>query len=154
MMEVLLRKDVERLGRMGDVVKVTDGYARNFLLPKRIAVPVTSDNLRQLDKVKQARAQREVEEMERVTRQAEMLEGFLCFLAARATEQGHLFGSVGAAQVAEQLAASGFEGIRPTNVNLERPIDSVGDYEVELMLHPKVRTHILVRVAREEEEED
>lgn len=151
-MEVLLRKDVDRLGRMGDLVTVADGYARNYLLPYRIAVPVTPENLRGIEVARQARRQREVEELERVHRQAEMLDGFLCFLTVRATEKGRLFGSVGAQQIVEQLAQSGFEGIRAAAVNLERPIQEVGDYDVEVMLHPEVRAHILVRVAGEEEE--
>ncbi|MHC4592927.1 MAG: 50S ribosomal L9 C-terminal domain-containing protein [Planctomycetota bacterium] len=82
-----------------------------------------------------------------------MLEGFLCYITARATGKGHLFGSVGAQQIADQLAASGFEGIRVANISLDRPIHELGDYEVEVMLHPEVRAHILVRVAAEEEEE-
>ena len=152
-MEVLLRKDVEQLGRMGDLVKVADGYARNYLLPRMLAVSVTPDNVQEVDKARQARVQREHEELARVGRQAEMLDGFLCYIAARATGKGHLFGSVGAPQIVEHLAQSGFEGIRPTAVSLERPIQELGDYEVEIMLHPDVRAHILVRIAKEEEEE-
>jgi len=152
-MEVLLRKDIDQLGRMGDVVRVADGYARNYLLPRRMAVPVTPDNVQEIDKARQARLQREQEELERVGRQAEMLDGFLCYIQARATEKGHLFGSVGAQQVVEQLAQSGFEGIRATAVSLDRPIQEVGDYDVEIMLHPSVRASILVRIAREEDEE-
>ena len=152
-MEVLLRKDVEQLGRMGDLVKVADGYARNYLLPRMLAVPVTPDNVQEVDKAHQARLQREQEELARVGRQAEMLDGFLCYIAARATGKGHLFGSVGPAQIVEHLAQSGFEGIRPSAVSLERPIQELGDYEVEIMLHPDVRAHILVRIAKEEEEE-
>jgi large subunit ribosomal protein L9 len=151
-MQVLLRMDVPDLGQMGQVVDVADGYARNYLLPKRIAVPVTSENLGEVDRAREARRQREMEELERINRQAELLEGFLCYITARATERGHLFGSVGAEDVAQQLALSGFEGIRSSNVSLHRPIDEVGDYEVELMLHPEVRVKITVRVAREEDD--
>lgn len=152
-MEVLLRQDVDRLGRMGDVVEVADGYARNYLLPKNIAVPVTQENLQETERARQARRQRDQEELERVGRQAELLEGFLCFITVRATEQGHLFGSVGPQQIADELVRSGFEGIRPSNINLARPVAEVGDYEVEVMLHPQVRANILVRVAAEQEEE-
>jgi len=152
-MEVLLRQDVEKLGRMGEVVDVANGYARNYLLPKKIAVPVTAENLRKLEAVREERRRREREELARVGRQAEMLEGFLCYVPMRATEKGHLFGSVGAQQIADELAESGFEGIRASNVNLDRPIEEVGDYEVEVMLHPDVRANILVRVAAEQEED-
>ena len=152
-MDVLLRKDIERLGRMGDVVRVADGYARNYLLPRRMAVPVTADNMQEIEKARQARLQREQEELARVSRQAEMLDGFLCYITVRATDKGHLFGSVGAQQIVEHLAQSGFEGIRATAVSLDRPIQEVGDYDVEIMLHPTVRASVLVRIAKEEEEE-
>jgi large subunit ribosomal protein L9 len=151
-MQVLLRMDVPKLGRIGDLVEVADGYARNYLLPKRIAVPVTADNLRQTEIARAARLQREQEEMARVGRQAELLEGFLCYIPVRATEKGHLFGSVSAQDIAEHLAQSGFEGIRASNVSLERSIEEVGDYKVEIMLHPQVRASVTVRVASEEEE--
>jgi len=151
-MQLLLRQDVPNLGRLGDVVEVANGYARNYLLPKNIAVPVTPENTRQLEGARQARLQREQEEIERVSRQAAMLEGFLCFVTARATEEGHLFGSVGPQQIADQLVQSGFETILPTNINMTRSIDQVGDYEIEVMLHPEVRANIILRVAREEEE--
>jgi len=153
-MQVLLRRDVEKLGQLGDVVEVADGYARNYLLPKKIAVPVTAQNLREMEAARQARQRRAEEELSRVSRQAEMLEGFLCYITARATDKGHLFGSVGPQQIADQLVQSGFEGIRSTSISLERLIDQVGDYEVEVMLHPEVRARILVRIAREEEEEE
>lgn len=151
-MEVLLQKDIEKLGRMGDVVNVADGYARNYLLPKRFAVAVTADNLRAIEKAREARRVREVEEVERVRQQAKNLDGFLCFVSARATDKGHLFGSVGPQQIADHLAASNFEGIRATNVELAKPIEEVGDYQVSIMLHPDVRAMITVRVASEEDQ--
>jgi large subunit ribosomal protein L9 len=153
-MQVLLCQDVDNLGREGELVDVAPGYARNYLLPKKIAVPVNPDSLRQAEAAREARRRREEEELERVGRQAGMLDGFLCFITARATEKGHLFGSVGPQQVADELVASGFEGIRPANVSLDRHIEEVGDYEVEVMLHPEVRVNILVRVAAEQEEEE
>jgi large subunit ribosomal protein L9 len=150
-MEVLLQKDVENLGRIGDVVNVAPGYARNYLLPKRLAVTVTPENLRQIEKLREARRRREMEEAERVRQQAKLLEGYLCFITARATEKGHLFGSVGPQQIADHLVANGFEGVRATNVELLRPIEEVGDYEVSVMLHPEVRATITVRVVSEED---
>ncbi len=153
-MEVLLLQDVEKLGRLGDVVEVADGYARNYLLPKKIASSVTPENLERIDLARQARLRREQEELDRVGRQAEMLEGFLCYIMARATETGHLFGSVSSQQIADQLVENGFEGTRASNIDLDRPIEEVGDYEVEVMLHPQVRAKILVRVAAEPEEEE
>lgn len=152
-MQVLLREDVDKLGQMGDVVEVADGYARNYLLPKGIGAPVTKENLRGMEAARQARRQRELEELERVGRQAELLEGFLCYIPVRATERGHLFGSVSAQHIADHLVESGFEGIRASNIDLEGHIEEVGDYEIEVMLHPQVRGHITVRIAAEQEEE-
>ncbi len=152
-MQVLLRMDVENLGRLGDLVDVADGYARNYLLPKDIAMPVTPGNLERIAQEQEARRLRGREELERVSRQAELLEGFLCYITARATERGRLFGSVGPERIAQNLVESGFEGIRPTNVNLGRPIEELCDRDVEIMLHPDVRVTVTVRVAAEEEEE-
>ncbi len=151
-MEVLLNQNVPDLGRMGDIVEVADGYARNYLLPKKLAMEVSQANLRMIDHAREARAQREKEEVDRVQDQAQKLAGFLCFIEARATERGHLFGSVGPEQVAQSLVESGFEAIRPANVNMARHIEELGDSEVEIMLHPEVRVKITLRIARLEEE--
>lgn len=152
-MEVVLRQDVEKLGQMGDVVEVADGYARNYLLPRRLAVLATPANKAEIEKAREARRQREVAERERVENLAGRLDGFLCYIPVRATEKGHLFGSVGPKNVAEALHESGFETIRPSNVSLTRPIEETGDYPIEIMLHPEVRVTVTVRVTAEEEEE-
>jgi len=152
-MEILLCQDVENLGRLGDVVEVADGYARNYLLPKKLAVPVTAANTEDLRRAREARSSRERDEMERIKEEAGKLEGFLCFVPLRATEEGHLFGSVGPTQIAEVLAESGFERVRAASVNLERHLEEVGDYQVEVMLHPEVRVNITVRIAALEEEQ-
>ena len=153
-MRVLLRRDVQRLGSIGDLVEVADGYARNYLLPKKIAVPATAANKREIETLRRARQEREVAEMERTKSVADRLEGFLCYIPVRATERGHLFGSVTAEHIAETLAESGFEGVRASNVGLISHIEEIGDYDVEVMLHPEVRVNIKVRVAPEAEEEE
>jgi len=153
-MQVLLRQDVQNIGSMGDIVEVADGYARNYLLPKNIAAPATRANKREIERLRQARREREEAEVERTRSVAEKLEGFLCYIPVRATEKGHLFGSVSAEHIAHTLAECGFDGIRPSNVGLTRHIEEVGDYDVEVMLHPEVRVNIKVRVAIESEEEE
>ena len=150
-MQVLLKTDVEKLGRLGDVVDVANGYARNYLLPKGIAVPATAENLRTIEKAARDRRARAEEELVRLTREAEMLDGYLCFITARATEQGHLFGSVGTQQVADHLVANGFASVRAQAVRLDAPIEEVGDYETEVVLDPLARATITVRVSREED---
>ena len=155
-MEVLLRRDVENLGQMGSVVEVADGYARNYLLPKKLAVEVTAGNLKAVEAAQSARRERDLDELQRLREVAERLSGFLCYVQMRATEEGHLFGSVGPEQVAQVLVESGFEAIRLSNVNMPRHVEEVGDSELEIMLHPEVRVNITLRVAAlgEDEGED
>jgi large subunit ribosomal protein L9 len=153
-MEVLLRQDVENLGKMGDVVEVADGYARNYLLPRNLVVKAAEANVQEVEAAQEARRERDIQEKERIDVLAEELEGFLCYIEERATEEGHLFGSVTASDIANSLAESGFEQIRPSNIALDRPLEELGDYEVEVLLHPEVSVHMTVRIAAPEEEED
>lgn len=150
-MKVLLNRELENLGGIGDMVEVADGYARNYLLPFEYVLPVTADNLQKLESVRRARKQREKEEVERVEEMSDDLEGFLCVVEQRATETGHLFGSVTAGIIAEILAESGFDGIRPPSILLDKPIEHVGDYPVEVMLLPEKKVPIMVRVTAVEE---
>ena len=145
-MELLLRRDVKGLGQMGDVVQVSNGYARNYLLPRKLAVPVTPANLKGIERAPEARRRREAEEVQSASELAKRLEGFLCPIGARSNEVGHLFGSVGPEQIAQVLVSSGFEMIRPTNINMVRHIDQVGDHTVEVIVHPEARVNITVRV--------
>ena len=152
-MEVLLRSDIENLGQMGDVVEVANGYARNYLLPRKLAVEVSPVNLKMVDAAREAKHRRELDELERLGELGDKLAGFLCYLEMRATGTGHLFGSVGPEQVAQSLVESGFDTIRPSNVNMPTHIEELGDFDVEIMLHPEVRANILLRVAQLSEEE-
>lgn len=151
-MEVLLRQDVSDLGVMGDVVEVADGYARNYLLPRRLAVEVTDSNLQEVERAREAKKQRLMKERERAEQLQEQLQGLEAVVEARATEEGHLFGSVGAEDVADALRSSGFDTIRPANVVLPRPIEQVGEYELEIMCHPEVSAEVLLHVVSLEEE--
>lgn len=157
-MEILLREDVENLGEMGEVVEVADGYARNYLLPRQMAVEVTDSNLEQVRREQEAREERQQQERERLESQADQLEGFVCLIEARATEKGQLYGSVTAGDVAEALVENGFEGLRASNIVMDKPIEELGDYDIELMLLPEVRVPITVRVVppvdEYEDEED
>ncbi len=152
-MEVLLRRDVKNLGQMGDVVEVADGYARNYLLPREMALEVVRANLEALRRAREARQERDREERQSVEELAQQLNGFLCYIQVRATEEGHLYGSVGPEEVVEALAESGFETIRPANIVMPLHFEEVGDYELEVMLHPELAVHITLRVAPLEEEE-
>ncbi len=145
-MKVLLGRDIDNLGEMGDVVDVADGYARNYLLPYEYAFPVNADNLQKMEAARRARKQRQKEEKQRIEERAQDLEGFLCVVEERANEKGDLFGSVTAEIITDILSESGFEGIRPSSILLDKPIEHVGDYPVEVMLLPEVKVSITVRV--------
>ena len=150
-MEILLKQDVEKLGQMGDIVEVADGYARNYLLPKQIAVRVTEENKAQIRAKREAREEKQKAEYQRLEDLADQLEEFVCYIPVKATEEGSLFGSVAAADVAESLEESGFDEIRPSSVGLTHPIEETGEYDVEIMLHPDIRVEITVHVAPESE---
>lgn len=145
-MDILLRQDVKNLGEMGDVVEVADGYARNYLLPRNMAVPVNDANLEKVQREREAKEVREEQEKERVEELAEELEGFVCLIEARATEKGRLFGSVTAKDVSEALQENGFQGIRASNIIISRPFEELGDYDIEVMLLPELRVPITVRI--------
>ncbi|NQT52052.1 50S ribosomal protein L9 [bacterium] len=135
-MEILLRKPVEHLGEAGDIVQVAAGYARNYLLPRKLATPVTSDNLNRLE----ADKRRVVREAERhhqtLVELAERLEGTSCTIAAQASDSGTLFGSVAAPQIAEALRQEGYD-IPDRAVQLEAPIKETGVYAVTIVLAPE-----------------
>jgi len=136
-MEILLRKDVEKLGKAGDILNVADGYARNYLFPRRIATPVTDDNLRSLD-ADRRRAEREAQkERLALIEVGKRLENVSCTIAAQATESGTLFGSVGAPHIAEALRREGFK-IDDDAVRLEHPVKETGVYAIEIQLAPDI----------------
>ena len=136
-MEILLRKDVEKLGKAGDILTVADGYARNFLFPHKIATPVTEENLRRLD-ADRRRADREAEKRRRALIElGKRLESVSCTIAAQATDSGTLFGSVAAPQIAEALREEGFE-ISDDAIRLEHPIKETGVYAIEVHLAPDI----------------
>ena len=136
-MEILLRKDVEKLGKAGETVNVAAGYARNYLFPRKIATAVTEENLRYLDTEKR-RAEREAEKRHQaLVEHAKRLDSVSCTIPAQATEGGTLFGSVTAAMVAEALRREGFE-IPEEAVRLEHPIKETGVYAIEVQLAPDI----------------
>lgn len=151
-MQVLLRKDIENLGKRGKVVDVADGYARNYLLPRELVMKVTKSNMQEVEAARAAKERRDQKELERVKGVAERLEGFSCTIQKRTTEKGHLFGSVTAEDVVDSLVDHGFESIRISNVMLPTPLEDVGEYEVEIMLHPEVSVPIKVKVGTSEQE--
>ena len=150
-MELLLKSTVEHLGRVGDVVKVRPGYARNYLLPLGFAVPVTKANMAEIEK---ARAKALADEQERIGSLKELatkLAETSVTLEGRANEEGHLFGSVTAANIAISLREKGF-AIEEKQIRLENPIKEIGVFDVTLHLHVDVETVIKVWVVQQKPE--
>ncbi len=150
-MKVLLCEDVKELGWLGDVVEVNTGYARNYLLPQGLATVPTKANLRSLAKEAARRAEQRKLERERLSEVAAAMEGAEAVVAAKANEQGILFGSVGAREIAENLRAQGFE-VADEMVQLAEHIKQVGTHNVTLRFDKDLTTTVNVVVVAEGED--
>ncbi len=148
-MEVILKKNVEGLGAPGDVLKVADGYARNYLLPMQLAVHATERNRRYLEHQKRVIDQQEAKDKERAQEIAAQITGVTCTLKRRAGENDRLFGSVTSMDVAEALRAEGFE-LERRFLELVDPIRELGVFMVPVKLHTEVIVELRVVVEREE----
>jgi len=144
-MEVILRDHVENLGRRGDVVKVADGYARNYLLPRKLALPATEANRKVVDRQRKIADAREAEERSGAEAIAARLTALEIVLSRRVGEQEHLYGSVTSADIAEVLAAKGFE-IDKRKINLAEPLKQLGEFTVPVKLHRDVVAQLTVKV--------
>lgn len=135
--EVLLIKPVEHLGGEGEQVKVKSGFARNYLLPQKMAVPVTQSNRRQIEALRKAREQREKKELDVARSLAEKIEKAHIAIAVKTGEGGKMFGAVTAAELQERLAEQGVELDRK-RIALYTPIKSLGRHSTRIKLHPEV----------------
>lgn len=135
--EVLLMDQVEGLGIEGDIVKVADGYARNFLFPKGIASEVTEGKKRQIEKKRNERLAQLKKEKTAAEELAKKIEGIECTIAAKVGENGKMFGSVGVPQILEKLAEQNLE-IDRSKVDLAAPLHELGVFDVAIKLHPEV----------------
>jgi large subunit ribosomal protein L9 len=149
MVEVILREHIEHLGRRGEIVKVADGYARNYLLPRKLALAVTESNRRQIDRERKLAEARDAEDKQQAEALAARLEQVDVEIARRVGENQTLYGSVTSADITEALAAKGFT-IDRRKIGLAEPIKSVGDVSVPLKIHRDVTAQIKVRVVPEE----
>ena len=148
-MEVILRQDVEKLGSRGQVVKVASGYARNFLLPNKIAVPATDANRKIVEQERQAHVRKEAKQKGEAEVLANMVNGVSLTIAQKAGENDQLFGSVTSKDIAEGLAAQNFE-IDRRKIQMDEPIKQLGDYKIPVRLHKDVTAEIAVHVVKEE----
>jgi large subunit ribosomal protein L9 len=147
-MEVILREHVDKLGRRGDVVKVAEGYARNYLLPRKLALAVTENNKRQIDREKKVAEVRELEEKSAAEAVAERLGQLDVSVARRVGENNTLYGSVTSADIAQALAAKGFE-IDKKKIQLPDPIKALGETSVAVRIHRDVTAQVKVKVVPE-----
>jgi len=146
-MEVILLERVGKLGHMGDVVRVKDGFARNFLLPRGKALRATADNKARFEEMKAELQAKNLERKGGAEKVAAALNGKTIVVIRQASEAGQLFGSVSPRDIASLLAADGAE-VNRSQVTLNAPIKTIGKYTVPLALHPEVETNITVIVAR------
>jgi large subunit ribosomal protein L9 len=146
-MEVILRQAVENLGKPGDLVAVKSGYARNYLIPRGFALPATEGNKRRIEQQKARLEAAEAERQGTAQQVADRLEQVSLTFSARVGEEEKLFGSVTAADIAQQLQAQGFE-IEKRQVDLHDPIKSLGVYRVPIKLHAEVKPEVRVWVIK------
>jgi large subunit ribosomal protein L9 len=147
-MDIILREDVDKLGVRGQVVKVAAGYARNFLLPKRLAVAATDSNKKIVEQERQAHLRKEVLQKSEAEDLARLLGSIKISIARKAGENGQLFGSVTAGDIADALEAQKFS-IDRRKIQLDEAIRALGEHKVAVRLHRDVTTEITVSVIPE-----
>jgi large subunit ribosomal protein L9 len=149
MIEVILKEPVEHLGNRGEIVKVADGYARNYLLPRQLALAVTPGNKRQIEFERKRGAEREAAERTDASSLAARLAQVECVVARRVGEKETLYGSVTSADVADALSLLGFE-IDKRKIQLDEPLKQLGEFTVPVKLHRDVTAQVKVLVVKSE----
>ncbi len=148
-MEVILREDIEKLGSRGQIVKVASGYARNYLLPKKLAVAATDSNRKIVEQERQAHLRKEAKLVGEAQDLAKLVNGVSVTIAQKAGENDQLFGSVTSKDVAEALAAQNFT-IDRRKIHIDEPIKQLGEYKIPVRLHKDVTAEVTVTVVKEE----
>jgi large subunit ribosomal protein L9 len=148
-MDIILREDVENLGSRGDMVKVAPGYARNFLLPRRLAVAATDANRKIVEQERQAHLRKEAKAQGEAEELGKLVSAVTITVARKAGENDQLFGSVTAADIADKLAAQNYS-IDRKKIHLEEPIRTLGEHKVAIRLHKNVSVDVTVNVTKEE----
>ena len=148
--KILLREDVDDLGARGEIVRVRAGYARNYLLPRKLAVEATSSNVKQIEQERAALLKKEASERATAQGQAEQLGKLVLEFKRKAGEQGALYGSVTSMDIAEALQERGYE-IDRHRIHLREPIKRLGEFTVPVRLHREVSIDLPVKVAAEGE---
>jgi len=147
-MEVILLSDVDNVGQAGDVVKVKEGFARNFLIPKKKAVVCTKGNRKMVEEQKQLVARQKEKEKAMLQQLAEKIAGISCTISAQAGEEDKLFGAVTNADIQKALLAEGID-LDKRKILMDEPIKQLGIYTVNIALHPDIQTSVKVWVVKE-----
>lgn len=148
-MLVILKENVDNLGTIGDLIKVSDGYARNYLLPRNLVVVADEGKVNELEHHKRILEKKRAAFKKSVEDIAKNLSGFSCNIKRKVGKNGKLFGSVTTADIAEGLKAGGFD-IAKTAIRIDQPIKELGAHTVEVKLHPEVTAPLKVYVVQEE----
>jgi len=144
-MEVILKEDVTKLGHRGDVVKVADGYGRNYLLPGKLAIEATAANKAVIEQMKGSAVRKSIKEKAASEDVAKQLDAIELTFERKVGENDHLFGSVTSGDIAQQLEAKGFE-VDKRKIALEEPLKQLGEFHVPVKLHREVTAHVKVTI--------
>lgn len=148
-MKVILQEDIKKLGKKGEVVEVKEGYARNYLLPKKLAVEANQANMKELDRQKQIKSQKAEQELKEAKELAVKINNVTVTLKVKSGENGKLFGAVTSKDIADNLAKVHKINIDKRKIDLSENIKSIGNYELKVKLHPQVTADLKVIVASE-----
>ncbi|HEY1925793.1 MAG TPA: 50S ribosomal protein L9 [Candidatus Acidoferrum sp.] len=149
MQKVILQEDIEKLGHRGDVVDVKPGYARNFLLPKKLAIEATTGNMKALERIRTSLAKKTATELDAAQKQSAALNGVELRFTRKTGENDQLFGSVTSGDIAESLEAQGFK-IDKRQIQIPEPIKALGEFPVKIKVFRDVVAEVKVFVAKEE----
>jgi large subunit ribosomal protein L9 len=150
-MEVILKEDVAKLGSRGDVVKVAEGYGRNFLLPRKLAIEATTGNKKVIEQMRAAAVRRSAKEKAQADELSKQFDGLSVSFARRAGEQDQLFGSVTSSDIGDALEKKGFNVDR-RKIQLHEPLKALGEFTVPVRLHKEVTAHLKVVIEKESTE--
>ena len=144
--EVILTSNIPGLGAESDQVKVAAGYARNYLFPQGLAIPLSAGNKKRLEALRRRRAEREAQEYNTMMELARSLQKLICLITVKTGEDGKMFGNVTSGTIADALKTQFDIALDRKKIHLDKPIHTLGEHEVEMRLHPEVRATLKIRV--------
>ena len=150
-MEVILLERIEKIGKLGDVVKVKDGYARNYLLPQKKALRANKENIKIYEKQKKVYEEKNADLLKEAQSKAKTVDNLSISLIKQASDSGQLYGSVAAREISDTIKSLGHD-IQTKQIQLKKAIKEIGTHKVKVIIHPEVITSVTVKVARSDEE--